>query len=343
MSKASRNIITIAIITFFVAIAVIYSVIHTRSIIIPDGTVGANAGNLNNNGLFCETNDVVYFSNSYDEGALYSMTPSQTDVKKVYNMKARYINAPADYLIFYGDTISESKGLGSVVSKPGIFMMSNKGTNLRTLTRDINGSLISYGNAVFYQKTKEGVGPTLCYYDIKSGESTEVFNYQVNPNCIVGNTMYFSGTSTDHHLFAFSIDTNSLNDIWGGDIWNPIVSGNYVYYMDVKNNYRLCRYSLLEGVIEILTSERTDCFNVYNDIIYYQVSSKSYPCLKRVNTDGSGNEVVIDGIYNNINITSKYVYFQQYGDNYTTYCTPTYGLSNVTEFTAAKDSVKTGK
>jgi hypothetical protein len=37
-------------------------------------------------------------------------------------------------------------------------------------------------------------------------------------------------------------------------------------------------------------------------------------------------------------MTDKYVYFQQFGDESTTYRTPSYGSINVTEFTAALEA-----
>lgn len=343
MSKASRNVIAIAVVTLFVAIAVIYSILNTHSVIIPDGSVGAYAGNLNNDGLFCEHDGKVYFSNSYDEGAIYSMNPDQTDIRKIYNLKAKYINAAGDYLIFFGDTISESKGLGSVVSKPGIYLMKNNGKELHALTRKIKGSLITYGNTVFYQDMSETEGPILSSYNIRKGTVEEVFGFQVNPNCIENGVMYFNGTTDNHHLFAYSLATGGFSDIWGGEIWNPVVQGDYVYYMDVKNNYRLCRYNISQNEIEILSTDRIDFFNVFNDIIYFQVSSKQSPCLRRINTDGSNNELIAEGIFREINVTSRFVYFKAFGDDYTTYCTPTYGLPSVTEFTLARDAIKSSK
>ena len=36
----------------------------------PDSAIGNTAGNLNNGGLFCEDEGVVFFSNTYDSGCL---------------------------------------------------------------------------------------------------------------------------------------------------------------------------------------------------------------------------------------------------------------------------------
>lgn len=42
---------------------------------------GNTAGNLNNGGLFAESEGRVYFSNAYDGGCLYSMNSDETDLK----------------------------------------------------------------------------------------------------------------------------------------------------------------------------------------------------------------------------------------------------------------------
>ncbi len=98
---------------------------------------------------------------------------------------------------------------------------------------------------------------------------------------------------------------------------------------------RLCRYSLYDDVVEVLTNERLDMFNIYNNYIYYQVSSPTEPALKRMLLDGSSQETVAEGVFQNINITSQYVYFNAFGELTPVYKTSTFGPVNVTTFDAA--------
>ena len=49
----------------------------------PPETVGNTAGNLNNSGYFCEYDGTVYFANAYDSNTLYSMDPSEQNIKKL--------------------------------------------------------------------------------------------------------------------------------------------------------------------------------------------------------------------------------------------------------------------
>ena len=67
----------------------------------PSGTVGNHAGNLYNNGLFCEHDGKVYFSNPYDENTLYVMNPDETDIKKIGTVGVTSLNAGGKYIYYY--------------------------------------------------------------------------------------------------------------------------------------------------------------------------------------------------------------------------------------------------
>ncbi len=339
MTDTAKKIIGIFVLIAFIAIAVFYSVYNTTSVKVPTGTVGAAAGNLNNHGLFNESDGKVYFSNVYDEGALYVMNPDQSDIKKVYNLNVKYINACADFLFFYGDTIPKSTGLGSVVSKPGMYMVKKNGSRLKSLTKETSQNMLLVDNNIYYQHYTKTEGTTFHKLDLKTGESTELLNYMINPSSYNGGLIYFNGMYDDHHLYTYNIATGEVTDVWGGDIWNPIYQDGYIYYMDVLNNYRLCRYSLSENVIEILTKDRIDTFNIYNGIIFYSKSSATNPKLMRMLADGSGMETIAEGVYSDINITSTYTYFKDFNNEYAYYYTSTYGSPNVSEFTAARSVV----
>lgn len=332
MSNLSRKIITAAIVILFVAIAAIYTIYNSKSVIIPDGYIGATAGNLNNMGYFCESDGVVYFSNPYDSGTLYSMRPDQTDIKRVYNLKAKYINAAGGYVFFYGEPVATGSGIGNVVAKNGMYMVRNDGEKLKALTKDVCQTMLLVGSKIYYQHYTKSAGTTFAVIDIKKHSSSELLDYMINPASYHDGNFYFNGMYKDHHLYTYNTATSAVTDLWGGDIWNPICDGDYVYYMDVQNNYRLCRYSISRNEIEIITGDRIDFFNVYGDMIYYQKSSKNAPAVKRCKTDGSENEVVYDGVCNSICITSTYVYFKEYDTDSPIYCTPTFGPVSVREF-----------
>ena len=57
-----------------------------------DGYVNGNtAGNLYNEGYFCEKDGIVYFANPADNYCLYSMNPDGTNIKKLEDQSVSYI------------------------------------------------------------------------------------------------------------------------------------------------------------------------------------------------------------------------------------------------------------
>ena len=73
MKTNTKNAIAIIItIVAFAALVIVFS--HTGKMKMnPDDAIGNTAGNLNNDGLFCEIGDKIYFSNLYDGGALFAV------------------------------------------------------------------------------------------------------------------------------------------------------------------------------------------------------------------------------------------------------------------------------
>jgi len=73
--------------------------------------------------------------------------------------------------------------------------------------------------------------------------------------------------------------------------------------------------------VEILTNDRIDCFNVGSGYIYYQKNGADAQ-LKCMQVDGSNPLVIADGNYTNINMTSRYVYFQDFFNESVWFHTP---------------------
>ena len=95
--------------------------------------------------------------------------------------------------------------------------------------------------------------------------------------------------------------------------------------MDLRSNYELHRYDLYSGEEQVLSTDRLDFFNVYGNVIYYQKSSTTSPALKRINIDGTGEEIVKEGVFESVNITSQYAYFNAFGAPTPIYHQSTYG------------------
>lgn len=338
MKNNWKYILFSVIVVLVLAAALIIS--HLRNRIPPNdiAVTGNTAGNLNNHGLFCELDGKVYFSNAYDDGCLYSMNADETEVKKLIDGRTSSINAAGDYLYYFMDSASGGSEFAYVIRTYGVYRAKTNGKGASCLVRDACVTMQLSGDYLYYQRYNNKDFTKL--YKIKTDKSENILisDSIINPAACHNGIIYYNGQDKNHYLYALDTRTDSVSLVYNGNLWYPVYKDDYIYYMDVGEDYRLCRYSLPAGTVEVLTNDRVDCFNVGNSYIYYQKNDANAPALMRMRLDGSEPEVVAEGNYQNINITSRYVYFNEYNNEVPIYRTPADGMVSVSAFTAARDA-----
>ncbi|MCR5279120.1 MAG: DUF5050 domain-containing protein [Lachnospiraceae bacterium] len=337
MSTVSRNIIAVALFILIVGGLIFYGVSNKQTNMVPDGTVGTTASNLANGGIFAESDSLVFFANPYNDNCLYAMNPDGTDVRRISNLAAKSINVAGDKVFFFGERAEVTTGLGSVAGKPGIFVINSDGKHLSQLTSVVANDMMLIGNNLYYTHVEPNT-ETFDVFDLKTKKNRELLPHGVSSYSYTPDTFYYGGRGDNLFLYAFDRFNGFEEEIWEGIVYNPIYSDGYIYYMDVMNDYRLCRYSLSGNTIQILTDDRLDFFNLYGSVIFYQKSSQQSPALKRINIDGTGEEIIAEGIFNRVSLTSNYAYFTEFGHSTPMYRTSTFGSPYVTEFTEAKEA-----
>ncbi len=296
---------------------------------------GNTGGNLNNGGLFCELDGKVYFSNNYDNGCLYSMNADESELTKLSTSSVSSINAAGKHLYYFMDSGQGGTGLGYIVRTLGVYRSDLSGKRTTCLVKDGCVTMQLCGDYIYYLRYNNK--DFTKFHKIKTDKSEDILvsDLIINPAACHNGIIYYNGQAKDHYLYALDTRTDESTVVYKGNLWYPVYHENYIYYMDVSENYRLCRYSLTDNIVEVLTNDRVDTFNVGNSYIYYQKNDTSSPALMRMRLDGSGAETVAEGIYSHINLTSRYAYFNEFGDNVTIYRTPIEGAVDVKEFTAA--------
>lgn len=339
MNSTKKNI-TILILVFGILIALLtaFTVLHGRIPANEPGTVGNTAGNLNNRGLFCEDDGKVYFANAYDGSSLYSMNPDESDMKKIASAQAEDINAGGNYLYYYQTDTASASSFSFISRFNGIYRVKKNGGRTTCLTRDTAMLTLLVDDYLYYQRFDSKEGITLNKLKTDKSKETVAADFNINPASIENGLIYFNGTGKDHYLYTLDTRTDTIETLWNANLWNPIAYGGYVYYMDVLNNYRLCRYSLSDGTIQVVTGDRIDCYNIYGNYVYYQKNDAEAPALKRITLDGQNEEVIREGNHENINITSNYVYFNEFEQPMPVYKTPADGSVHVTTFDAAANA-----
>jgi len=304
-------IVLIVLITLIAAFAIING--HTKKVPAnPEDTIGATAGNLNNMGYFCEDDGVIYFANSNDNYFLYALDPSTLSAKLLYKVPVSYINSAGDYLYFYYNDLGGAKFMGVAGNMRGIYRTKKNGKDaLNCLDRTTSGIVSLLGNKLYYQHYDNTDGMTLYSVDTSGRDKAKISNSIINPSCIMYGDIYYPDTENMFYLNVLDVETNTCQYYLPERMYNPIASGDYIYYMNVNDNYALYRYDYFAHTSQKLTYERVDAFNVYGNNIFFQTNSDS-PYLARMMADGSNPVIIADGVYTDINCTSRYTFFRPF-------------------------------
>ncbi|MCR5626808.1 MAG: DUF5050 domain-containing protein [Lachnospiraceae bacterium] len=310
------NIIFIAILLFAIIGFIVASSILSHTEPLPDNATGNTAGNLYNNGYFAENEGVVYFANPSDDYHLYSMNPDESNLKKLNENCISLISAAGDYIFYYQSSLGGSN-LGFLGHNTGVYRSRKNGKNTLCLVRDPVASLNLVGNDIYYEdfNEKKGLQINRISIDKKSQEilSDRVFDCSM----YYASYFYYAGIEEDHNLHTFNIQSKTIGTVFEGNISLPIIDSGNIYYLNNKDNY--CLYARPmngDASTEVkLTEERVECYNIVNsNFIYYQTSTDS-PALMRMRLNGSSKEMVANGMFTDINSTSRFVYFRLWDNN----------------------------
>ena len=197
----------------------------------PAGTVGNTAGNLYNGGYFCEDSEGrVFFSNSYDNGALYVMNADETDVEKISSNTVKSINTGGDYLYYYLSDSSGSTGLGFVRRVIGVYRSDKDGNNIDTLSRDPATTLLLVDNNLYIQSIPDSGGIRLLKISTDGEEETVISTDKIYPACAVNGRIYYNDNTNSLFLYQWDTNTDTSSLVVKYNMWNPIRQGDYVYF-----------------------------------------------------------------------------------------------------------------
>lgn len=281
----------------------------------PAGTVGNTGGNLNNEGLFCQDGDTVYFSNPNDNFNIYSMDLDGGNIKKVLHMPAKYLNIAGKYL-YYNQVDTDTKMVyGFAAETHGIYRYKLGSRNdTKGFDRTVAGQLIVVDNYVYYQHYDNENGMTLYRCTVNGTDKAEVLKKIVNPCCVISGNIFYP--DQDNKFLLYMLDSQTLTDslFLNERMYDPVYSDGYIYYIGIGDNYPLCRFNMNSRKVEKLTEDRVDTFNIRGGVVFYQRNDKDSPALMRMAADGSSPTVIAMGNYQNINMTDTYTYFHTYNN-----------------------------
>ncbi len=333
--QQKRALIVMAIIIVFILILGILLFIFNRIPANPPGTVGNYSGNLYNNGLFVQSDDKVYFSNSYANGVLYQMNADETQIEPLNNSQPQFLSVGGSYLYYFQKNSAGKSALGFIKTISGLYRLNLRTQRVECLSQEPIGSMQLIGDYIYYQNYQSNP-PSLYRITTNKKKKQSFFAEALNPSCVYNENIYYCGVLNDHYLHMLNTKTQESSIIAEVNMWNPVFKNGYVYYLDLDKDYTLSRINLDSLLVEPLTNDRVDTFNVSDNYVFYQKNSASEPALMRMQLDGTNPEMISEGNYSNLNLTSNFLYFNSFDSTIPIYKLPLDGSINVTTFEAAK-------
>lgn len=334
MSKRKHAGIIIFILIIVILVAAYGTHRYFSRVKFNDGYVNGNAYcNLYNGGMFCESNGTVFFSNPSDNNRLYSMNTTGGEVTKISDDVAYYINADENYVYYVRNNHSKDTSFSFLnFGNNSLCRIKRDGTDLSILDDDpcLYASLI--GNYIYYIHYDKTEASTLYRIRIDGKEKEQISKTPFLTCATEGQYMYFNGEDNDHKLRQLDTATNVISSLHDCVCYQPYVKNNIAYYMNAEDDYSITRLDMTSMEETTVVSSRTDCYNIYGDYIYYQKNEPTDQGLYRCLTDGSNEELIMEGNFTSIQVTSSYIYFYDFNDESTCYRTPSTGAIQVTRF-----------
>lgn len=312
-----KVIISILIILVLLSGGIFY-LFSSRTVYNAEGTTGNTPGNLLNGGLFCEDEGKIYFSNQNDDGSLYVMDSDCTNFKKLYNDKAAYINSAGKYLYYSRKNYEWDKKSQAlfVLDNAGVYRIQKNGSRITQLDKERADMLSLSGNYIYYQPfIKEGY--QLHQVKLDKKEKKLISKYPFLPASIQNHTLYYAGTEKNHHIYSMNLSGTASNTVYEGNCAFPIVQEDYIYFLDLENNYAITRINLDGSDPTVLVQQRVSTYNLSpsGKYLYYQVDDGENNGLFRFNTETKEEELILAGDYNSIHITGNYVFFNEFNSS----------------------------
>lgn len=329
-----RFIILLVILTLFAIIGILaYS--SGRIYFNDEEEVGNTTGNIYNGGLFCEKDGRIYFSNDAADGSLYVMNSDCSNIKKLHNDKTVYINVDENYVYFVRANNTRENQAGNILMfyNTGVFRIKQNGKDLKSITSNPGAYLTLKGNHIYFQRYDVEVGLYLYRYQIDGKEERLLLKDAVIPASVMNNALYYAGYSNDHNINAMDLSSFTTHPIIEGSFYYPIFMGDKIYFLNLKDKYKIYQMNQDGSEPTLLIDERCSTYNITNSgkYLYYQVDNTKNNYIGRLNLETMENEKIMDGNFKQIHVTSNYVFFKDF-DNTKTYIMPADGVLNVSTF-----------
>jgi hypothetical protein len=315
-SKIRGRVVTILILLLLAGVLFLLRWSTRVTMYSDEAATGNTSTNLLNGGLFAKSGDKIYFANPYDQNSLYSMNLELGKVKKVYDDYVSYINASGKY-IFYTRRNDKKGNQGNALfslSTTGLYRIQTNGHSMGQLYRNPTQTATLFGNNIYYQHYDDTDGLLLYRVGIDGKEDTLLLKEGAAPNVVMDNTIYYTGTESDHNIHKISTQGDGASVICEGNFTGLSYANGYLYCLDMANDYTLCRLNLDGSDLTHLTQERVSTYNVSTDgsTVYFQVDNGDDNGLYALDIDSGSQSLLRSGNFNYYHVIDDYLFFEDY-------------------------------
>ncbi|NLL72718.1 MAG: DUF5050 domain-containing protein [Clostridiales bacterium] len=324
MSTIKKLLISLSAITVL-TILIIFIYSFNRTFLNDEYLIGNTTGNIYNGGLFCESNGKIYFSNDNDDGSLYVMNSDTSNIKKIHDDKAAYINVDENYIYYLRANNTRENQTANVLmfSNTGIYRINHSGKKLKLISSNPGSFVTVKGNHVYYQNYDVEEGLYLYRNQTDGAFPRQLIKEAVIPSVFIDNRMYYTGVNENRNINYYDLSSFTSGTYIEGDFAYPIFFGQYIYYIDPSNNYTINRMNLDGTDRLVIVNERCSTFNITNSgkYLYYQVDDLDNSRIGRIDLMTMESEPLLDGHHKQIHVTNNYVFFKDF-NNLNTYIMP---------------------
>jgi len=320
LKSIKRVLITLVVITALAFLCIwLYSI--NRTFLNEEDEIGNTSGNIYNGGLFCEQDGKIYFSNDFEDGSLYVMNSDCSHIKKVHDDKAAYINADGNYLYYVRANNTRENISGSILmfNNTGIYRINRNGDNIKAISSNPGSYLTLKGNELYFQLYDVNTGLFLYRNGIDGKMERFLLDDAVIPAAVINNSLYYAGFTEDHNINKLDLASYNSSTLYEGSFAYPIFQGEYIYYIDIEDNYKIYKMTADGSDTTMLVDERCSTYNITNSgkFLYYQVDDGDDSRICRLNLETMESETLLEGNYKQIHVTENYVFFKDFNNSNT--------------------------
>ncbi len=315
VKKNYRPLITVSIIVGILVIIVLFFYFSNRVVESAPGTIGNSAGNLYNGGLFCENDGRIYFSNHNDDYALYSMSSSLKDFKKIYNDYCRYINCDENYVYYTRKNNKKENPTQSIFIffSTGVYRVKKNGTGMKMITQDPSGSLLLYDNKLYYQVYRNN-SLTLYRSGIDGNDEIKILSDDTPVVSAYEGRVYYAGNLKEHDVHYIT-PSGSVSLAFEANAYLPIATAQGMYYIStVDKKYRIYLADMDGSNEQCIVEKPVSWYNVTEDgrYVFYQCDEKEESALYVLDREENTTETILEGNYKWINLAGGYCFFFEF-------------------------------